>query len=142
MRTRYKILAFIILLPFFMKAQEVDISNTNAVSTAELNVVSPNNNTGVLVPCMTSAQRDAIAISVAHPANGLLIYDTDLNKFMYNAGTGGTILWTFVGEIPKIASTATITGPLKGDMRYQTSDNSVYFYNGTIWTKISAVVGP
>jgi len=122
------------LLPILLNAQEVDISNTAVNASAELTVVSPNNNTGVLLPCLTSAQRDAIA----SPTNGLLIYDTDLNKFMYYTTSG----WTFVGEIPKVSSTAVVTSPIAGDMRFQTSDSHVYFYNGTTWVAISEIAGP
>lgn len=55
-------------------------------------------NKGLLVPRMTSAQR----LAIASPANALLVFDTDINCFMYyttstsawnnlcNAGTGGT----------------------------------------------------
>jgi hypothetical protein len=48
-----------------------------------LQVVSLENNKGVLVPEMTEAQRDAIK----SPADGLLIYNTDENCFNYYSAT-------------------------------------------------------
>ena len=42
------------------------------------------NGKGVLIPRLTTAQRDAIA----SPATGLLIYDTDLQAFGFYNGTG------------------------------------------------------
>jgi len=134
MKRKIVLLSFLSLVSVLLHAQELDISNTATNASAELTVVSPNNNTGVLIPCMTSAQRDAIA----SPTISLLIYDTDLNKFMYYSSSG----WTFVGSIPKVSSTATVTSPIAGDMRFQTSDSHVYFYNGTTWVVISEAVGP
>ena|ERR1035437_3059528 len=138
MKFKYIIIILVAAFPLFLNAQEFDISNTAANASAELAVVSPNNNTGVLIPCMTSAQRDAITL----PTSGLLIFDTDLTKFMYNAGTSGSPIWTFVGEIPKVTLTSTVTSPSAGDMRYQTTDNTIYFFNGTSWVAITEVAGP
>src|SRR5687767_2057536 len=45
--------------------------------SAELEVFSESK--GFLLPRMTSSQRD----SIADPADGLLIFDTDLNRLMY-----------------------------------------------------------
>jgi microcystin-dependent protein len=46
----------------------VDISSTNK---------------GLLLPRMSSAQRAAMAIASPNPAQGLLVYDTDVNRFFY-----------------------------------------------------------
>ncbi len=44
---------------------------------------------GLLIPTMTITQRN----SIANPANGLLVYITDDNRFYFNAGTPGTPNW-------------------------------------------------
>jgi|GEM_PF-6567700 len=48
---------------------------------------------GVLVPRMTSAQRDAIT----QPATSLLFYNTTTNRFEYNAGTSAVPNWQALG---------------------------------------------
>jgi microcystin-dependent protein len=44
---------------------------------------------GILVPRMNTAQRNAMLVASTQPANGLLVFDTDLNRFYlcYNNGT-------------------------------------------------------
>lgn len=44
---------------------------------------------GILVPRMTSTQRDLIV----DPANGLLIYNTDSDEFQFNANSAMTPIW-------------------------------------------------
>ncbi|MCR9250829.1 MAG: hypothetical protein NXI20_10405 [bacterium] len=55
--------------------------NSNAV----LELVSPNNNQGLLVPRMTTAQRTdaAFIANLSSVENSLLVYDTDLNQFFF-----------------------------------------------------------
>lgn len=50
--------------------------------SAELEVFS--NSKGFLLPRLTSAERD----SIANPAEGLLVYDTDLNRLLYYHNDG------------------------------------------------------
>ena len=46
-------------------------------------------NRGLLVPRMTTTQRDAIS----NPAEGLMIYNTSLSCLQINLGTGGNAVW-------------------------------------------------
>jgi len=64
-----------------MRAQSVGINNPTPNATSILDITSTNK--GLLVPRMTSAQRNAIVT----PATGLLVYDTTLNLFYYFDGT-------------------------------------------------------
>lgn len=57
--------------------QNVGIGTTNPAATAQLDISSTNK--GLLIPRMTTAQRDAIA----SPANGLQVYDTNTNSIWY-----------------------------------------------------------
>ena len=74
---------FVLLLALFpftgLLAQNnnVGIGTTTPNATAVLDVTSSNK--GVLVPRLTTAQRTAIV----SPAQGLLVYDTDLGCFYY-----------------------------------------------------------
>jgi len=68
---------------------QVGVGTTTPDTSAALDVVSGDNDTGVLFPRMTTAQRDAIV----SPATGLLIFNTTTNSFNYNMGTPGTPNW-------------------------------------------------
>lgn len=60
-------------------AQSVGIGTTTPNNSAQLDITSPFNNKGILIPRMTTAQRNAIP----SPAPGLIVYDTDFNDFFY-----------------------------------------------------------
>jgi len=55
---------------------------------------------GLLIPKMTSSQRDAII----NPANGLMIYNTDLNEFQFNSNTQATPIWVAFTTTPLSSS--------------------------------------
>ena len=82
-----RILVF--LLPFicsgYLNAQNVAINATGALPNASAMLDITSTNSGLLIPRMTTAQRTAIAA----PANGLLVFDTNLNcTYMYLTSTG------------------------------------------------------
>jgi hypothetical protein len=83
----------LVLLIFFMSIfsaytqQNVGIGTASPDNSALLDLVS--NAKGLLVPRMTTAQRDIIN----SPATGLLIYNTVDNRFEYNAGTPAVPNW-------------------------------------------------
>eukprot|EP00179_Madagascaria_erythrocladioides_P005219 CAMPEP_0198312722 /NCGR_PEP_ID=MMETSP1450-20131203/3993_1 /TAXON_ID=753684 ORGANISM="Madagascaria erythrocladiodes, Strain CCMP3234" /NCGR_SAMPLE_ID=MMETSP1450 /ASSEMBLY_ACC=CAM_ASM_001115 /LENGTH=225 /DNA_ID=CAMNT_0044015679 /DNA_START=57 /DNA_END=734 /DNA_ORIENTATION=+ len=69
---------------------------------------------GVLIPRMTTAERDAIS----NPANGLAVYNTDADKIQFNSNTPATPIWqelttaptsTTVGDSMKYSNTDTTT---------------------------------
>lgn len=67
----------------FTFAQNVGINTTGAAPAASAMLDVEATNRGFLTPRMTSAQRTAIAA----PANGLMVYDTNLNcHFIYSSG--------------------------------------------------------
>lgn len=81
-----------LLLPAFLlivqlsAAQNIGIGTGTPHSSAKLEVQSQNS--GVLLPRMSSAQRKAIP----SPAKGLLVFDTDRNAFMFWNGSEWQIL--------------------------------------------------
>lgn len=56
---------------------------------------------GILVPRMTSGERDAIV----SPANGLLIYNTDSDEFQFNSNSAATPIWQALDDTPTSSST-------------------------------------
>ena len=76
----------ITFLPGIVLAQQVGIGTTTPHASALMDVSSTSK--GMLVPRMTTAQRNAIA----SPAQGLLVYDTDVKGFMFYNGTAWTSL--------------------------------------------------
>ncbi len=72
-----------------------DAPNPKAV----LELKSPDNNQGFLVPRLTTAQRTATAFTstLGVAEKGLLVFDTDTNKFYYWSGTVWTIIEDSVG---------------------------------------------
>ena len=86
MKKFFFILFFSFCLVTATNAQSVSVNTdgTTADASAILDVKSTTK--GVLVPRVTTAQRGAIV----SPANGLLVYDTDVKSFWYYNGT----VWT------------------------------------------------
>ncbi len=85
----------------YINAQSVGVGTSTPNASAQLEVASTTK--GFLVPRMTTAQRTAIAA----PANGLMLYDTNLSAFYFyngsswnavNSGGGGGSSWTASGN--------------------------------------------
>ncbi len=74
-------LAVIITVPAFAQNNNVGIGTTTPAPSAALDVTSTTQ--GMLVPRLTTAQRTGIA----SPAQGLLVYDTNLGCFYYYNST-------------------------------------------------------
>jgi hypothetical protein len=66
---------------------QVGIGTTTPDNSSILDIES--NSQGVLLPRLTTAQRNAIV----NPANGLLFYNTDLDEFQFNTGNAATPNW-------------------------------------------------
>ena len=94
------IFALLLLLAVLLAARasraQIGVGTTAPSAKAALDIQSPANNTGVLIPRLTAAQRTGIA----SPPQGLIVYQTDgtagggaQTGFWYYAGTGG---WVFL----------------------------------------------
>ncbi len=107
--------------------------NTTAIDTsAQLHVYSTNK--GVLIPNLTTAQMNGIA----SPPTGLLIYNTTQNRYMFNAGTPASPAWSVVGRF--ITNTSAQLGAgggtYVGEIRYNTTTNTLWYWNGTSWKEL------
>jgi hypothetical protein len=118
----------LITVAFFAHGQNsVGIGIVNPNKNAVLEMVSPGNNQGILIPKLTTAQRTAAAFTSALSSkeNGLLIFDQDDNTFYHwnvdhwksigglTPGSGITIAGNIISTIPQdlqlTGSTLTIT---------------------------------
>ena len=80
MKKLLTLFTFIFLL-FTSYSQSVGIGTTTPNVSAQLDISSTAK--GLLIPRMTSTQRNAIAA----PIKSLLVFDTDINSFMFYDGT-------------------------------------------------------
>jgi Chaperone of endosialidase len=147
--------AAIIANQFTIAQVAINNDGTTPNSSAMLDIKSTSK--GLLTPRMTTAQRNAIA----SPATGLMVYDTDVNKFFFYAigswiemGTGSaTNYWTLNGtDISKNNSgnvgigTSTPQAPLhinnpaaaellrlQGSNPYLSFHNAAGTYKGFLW---------
>ena len=89
-------------------AQNIGIGTKSPDATAMLDITSSSK--GMLIPRMTTAQRNAISL----PANGLLVYDSTDNSFWFR----------------KANSWVALSGSGNGNSVWQKQDSSVYVNNG------------
>jgi len=121
---------FFFLITLIGNAQ-IGIGTTVPDATAILDITSTAK--GILAPRMTTAQRTAITT----PAQGLLVYDTDLKLFYYFSSPSGwlPLLNSSVGRtnFKRVKSAADLAPELAlGGSVYQLSSNTLYEINGTI----------
>ncbi len=82
------LLAFLCIASFGVYGQNsVGINTSTPNSRAVLELVSPNNNQGFLVPRLTTAQRNAMTSAMTGTDRGMMVYDTDLNQFWHWNGS-------------------------------------------------------
>lgn len=118
------IFAVLIMLQFplcILYAQNVGIGTTTPDASSKLDVTSTTS--GVLVPRMTTLQRNAIT----SPAAGLLVYDTNTKSFwFYNASAWVNLstvaAWTLTGNAGSNESTNFIGTPDNKPLRYRVNN--------------------
>lgn len=94
------IIAAMLISPFaFTQSVAINTDGSTAHASAILDIKSTGK--GLLIPRMTTAQRNAIAA----PATGLMVYDTDAGSFYYYngsawaaVGSGGSAGWSLTGN--------------------------------------------
>lgn len=105
---------------------QVGIGTITPDTSAMLDI--SNTTKGLLAPRMTTAQKSAIVT----PANGLLVYDTDLGKFSYYDGSSWKSLDANIGRnnYVLVKSTADLPTPVSGVITLVAG--TLYEINGTI----------
>jgi hypothetical protein len=97
--------AFFLLLAALLLARasraQIGVGTTSPNAKAALDIQSPANNTGVLIPRLTAAQR----MGIASPPQGLMVYQTDgtagggtQTGFWYYGGAGGWVFLSPTGD--------------------------------------------
>jgi len=129
---------FVILCLFTasLSNAQIGIGTTAPNPSSVLDVVSTSQ--GMLTPRMTTLQRSAIA----SPADGLLVYDTDLKTF-YHFSSGAAAWIPFGGALPRlnfkrIRSTDNLATVLAAELsagggsKYILASNTLYEINGQV----------
>jgi hypothetical protein len=127
---------FFMFIAFGLNAQ-VGVGTSTPDPSSVLDVSSTTQ--GMLMPRMTTAQRNAIA----SPANGLMVFDTDLNSIVYYLSS--TSSWSTINnevngrlKFKRIKSTDVLSTVLAaektagGNTRYLLDSQTLYEINGTV----------
>ncbi len=117
MKTLKKVLsAFVLIIPVFFNAgaqnQNVSINDNGNPPDASAILDVSSTTKGVLIPRMTTAQRNGIT-PIGMSQKGLLVYDTNLDQFWYFDGTQWMPIMGFTGGTGPQgpAGTDGVTGP-------------------------------
>jgi len=108
----------------FSQTDNIGIGTTNPDNSSLLELYSTSK--GLLIPRMTTVQRDAIS----SPATGLIIYNTDNNKFQFNQGTPGVPDW--VNLVSGLAGDVFGSGAL-GQIAYWNSSSTITGSASLFW---------
>ena len=90
-----RIILLLIVIVFFSPIySQVGINTKAPHASAALEIVSPTNNQGVLLPRMGTTAKEAIP----NPAAGLIVYDTDKQCLSQNVGTEISPIWICLAQ--------------------------------------------
>ncbi|MCF6351676.1 MAG: tail fiber domain-containing protein [Cyclobacteriaceae bacterium] len=114
--------------------QGVGIGTSTPNQHAVLDVVSSSNNKGILIPRLTTAQRNAMSGSLASTEVGLMVFDVDINGFYYWDG----IAWASIVLAQNISINGNTVGIDGGGSGFNLSpiapiSGQVLKWNGSAW---------
>jgi len=109
----------------WVSSKAPDPANKMPHPSSALQVYSESSNTGVLLPRYENQN----ITNVSTPIQGMILFNTDKKCFMvYNQGSG---TWDEIGKIDAVANPSGIS--VEGAMQYSTSENTIWWYDGTEW---------
>lgn len=135
-------IAYTLLIFFIISLSsyaQVGIGTTNPDDSSVLDIQSTDK--GILIPRLTTAQINAIV----DPANGLMVYNTDIGEFQFNNGTIATPDWSKISHSSsvKYSNTDITTNinnngayaniPIFGNLEWN-DDTTLYTLAGNILT--------
>ena len=116
----------LVLFSFFsLLAQNVGVNTSNPDPSAALDISSTNS--GLLVPRMNTGQRTTIA----SPANGLMVFDTDTKSYWFRESTNWVELASSIG-LKSINGNATFTPYAINPKRYMWELTGSYLTGNSI----------
>lgn len=112
---KHDVLMILAFMPVWLCAQNIAINTSGVAAHASAALDITSTSKGVLVPRMTSAQRQAIS----SPANGLLVFDTTTGSFWFYASgwtelSGGGFSLPYTGSASDGTSVFSITNNFNG----------------------------
>jgi hypothetical protein len=105
-------LILLCLISIQLTNAQVGIGTTTPDDSSILDIDSSNQ--GLLLPRLTTAQRDAIV----NPANGLIIYNTDSDELQFNSNTKAAPIWL------AFTTTGTSTSTPGQSFKYSNTDTT------------------
>ncbi|WP_340065054.1 hypothetical protein [Ascidiimonas aurantiaca] len=125
-----------VFLSVFLANAQVGIGTTTPQAALDISSV----NSGILIPRLTTAQRDAIA----SPTDGMMIYNTDEHVFQYYIpaiNNAATALWKSVTRAPSVKYVSS-PSTLSGDLSDAAGPIEVPIFNFPSWNDDTDLFGP
>lgn len=126
-------LCFLLSVITVSAQNSVGIGVTNPNPHAVLELVSPTNNQGLLVPKLTTLQRTNATFTAGLSATdkGLLVFDSDISKFYYWSGTAWSVIEDGTAGSGTVTSIATSGGLAGGPI---TTSGTISLADGGVTT--------
>jgi len=127
---KYLLLCLLLFAGSVLFAQNVAINEdgSDPDASAVLDVSSASK--GMLVPRMTTSQRNAIS----SPATGLVVFDSDFEAFYFYSGS----TWrTMEAAVSGSSSDDVPASPYTGQLYYDTSGEQLYVYGNSGWLEVT-----
>ncbi|MCG8512554.1 MAG: hypothetical protein MI740_00310, partial [Halanaerobiales bacterium] len=137
MKKVYFSLTLLLFSSFVLFAQtdggvSIGKGNVPAHDKAILELVSQSK--GLLIPRMTTSQREIIFAGEDQSAKGLLVYDLDMSTIM--SWTGSSWITINSSNINVLNGTTLPQTGTTGDIIYDAENNELYVYNGSVWESV------
>ncbi len=123
-------MALLLFFTVLANAQNVGVNEDGSDPDASAILDVSSTTKGFLVPRMTTSQRT----SIATPATGLIVYDTEFGGHWYYNGTQ----WQMMEFIVTGADASDVpTNPAVGQFYFDTTGEDLYVYLSTGWAEVT-----
>ncbi|MFV0291053.1 MAG: beta strand repeat-containing protein [Mangrovibacterium sp.] len=132
------ILCLVLSSPLFAQTGGVSIGKNGDAAHADAILDMVSTSKGILIPRMSSSQREAIFEDSDSSAKGLLVFDTVKNSFFYWDGSAWKNIASTNAKI--VSGTPSIAGAA-GEMAFDGTNSILYVHTGQIWAKATGESG-